>query len=183
MLIGTVLGGVLQILNGLWQIVSGLTVSSLQVWVLLAWIGTFLFLVRWPDLRAQLAKGAWVAVILLWVLVAWVWGVNTRPTFVPHNLIAGLAPEMLSVLEKYLLCGFGLVIAAACGAAQDKFHLTPVAYEFAGPPDGLPEGHGHGHGHDDHGHSGHGHDDHGHGGHGHDNHGHGGHGHDAHGHH
>lgn len=118
--------------------------------ILASWVVFWLFLVRWPDLRAQLRQGAWAGFVLLYFLISLVWGLTSDPYWSYFGL------TLPSVLEKSILTLVLFLIAFLCGRLQDIWQWTPPEIEIPGPPDGVPAAAGHGHG-------GHGHDDHGHG--------------------
>lgn len=119
-------------------------------WVAVAWIVFFLFVIRWPDVRATLRQGAWPAVFWLYFLISFTWGLCTEPSLLPYE--ESLGATGASLVEKFVLAALWLGVAFACGALQDHWRLAPAEVEIAGPPEG-PAGGGHGgHGHDAHGH-------------------------------
>lgn len=115
------------------------------------WIAFFLFVVRWPDLRAQLRQGGWAAAALLYALSVVVWGLCSKPAF--GEVFRGVDPPWNNILEKALLGGFWVAVAFVCGALQDYLGAAPSEVEIPGPPDGVPREPGsgatssHGHGH------------------------------------
>ena len=122
----------------------------LDHWVALAWIAFFLFFVRWPDLRAQLTRGAAVAAVLLYILAAFTWGVCSDPIHLSFD--PNVDPMGVSILEKFGLLAIWIGVAFVCAALQDLWQLTPDEIEIAGPPEGpATDAHG-GHGHGSHGH-------------------------------
>jgi hypothetical protein len=157
---GAIGKGLQKILLGFLDLIDGAAELLFAWWALALWILFFIFLVRWTDLRAQLRKGGWAAALLLYFIVCFVWGLNSRPMIDFGGGTVNTAP-VGSLIEKFGLGAFALVVAYVCGKAQDASQSQPDVFEIKAPPDGVPGGgHGH-HGHDDHGH-GHGHDDHAH---------------------
>lgn len=95
------------------------------VWPPLLWVLFFLFVVRWPDFREQLRKGAWVPFALLVVIVSLTWGLMSEPYYI----------AVPSILEKFVIMGLFVAIAFLCGHLQDRLGLTPAEAEYSGPPE------------------------------------------------
>lgn len=116
---------------------KALALLLVENWTLTLWIVFWTFLVRWPDLRPWLARGAWIAVFLLYLIVCITWGVNSGPRMNIEGLPLG------SIGEKFLIGGVWVAIAFLCGRVQEVLSLTPDVKEISGPPDGVPTAHGH----------------------------------------
>lgn len=134
-------------------VLNSLVLAISANWELVAWVAFWTLVVRWPDVREQLRKGAWAAAFLLYFIAALTWGLCSEPYYIYFP----------SILEKFFIAGLWVALAFFCGWVQDLFLWTPPEVEIVGPPEGPAVAHAHGgHGHDDHGHSGsHGHDSHG----------------------
>lgn len=137
----------LKLLAALAQVLGALGELFTTYWGPILWTAFFLWVVRWPDLRAELRKGAWVAVFLLYLFAALTWGLCAEPLY--PALTEGLAAPWNDVLEKAVLLGIWVGVAFLCGAVQDAFSWAPPKVEIAGPPEGAAAS--------DHGHGGHGH--------------------------
>ena len=128
------------------ELIAVLVVSLINHWIILVWLAFWLFIVRWPDVRAQLERGAWAAAVLLYVLVSLVWGVSTQPSMLPS--LAGLEPIWASVLEKFFLSFIWALVALCCGHLQDHWRLTPPPVEIPLPPEGEVAANHNAHGQD-----------------------------------
>ena len=98
-------------------------------WALFIWIAFFLWIVRWPDLRAQLRQGAWVPAFLVYFISALVWGLCSESVYSFGTW------SWPSVLEKFVVAAAWVVVAFLCGALQDHLGWAPPEQEIAGPPE------------------------------------------------
>lgn len=125
-----------QIGEGLWQLLAALVQLTLSWSLLIAWFGWWLLGVNWKHAWPVLAQGGWVVVVLMTVASALAWS-QLEPADC-HCLQFVTLPNFW-----WQLGGVSLLVSLTlfCGWLQGVIGWTPTEVPLA-EPEAPGEGHG-----------------------------------------
>ncbi len=109
------LQGLLQVLFGVWQLLTAIVALILPWTPLIAWIAFWTFAVNWTRLREILLQGGWVVVALVALMAVLVWGTLSPPPEGTHSLL-GLTVS--NYVGKFVYVAGLVCLMFLCGSVQ-----------------------------------------------------------------